>query len=67
MFIEKLVVKAGVHLMVGKVRQLERQSTKESKRSQLGSAGPEPPKLKWSGYFCTLLPTCALHWQEGVL
>ena len=37
MFIEKLVVKAGVHLMVGKVRQLERQSTKESKRSQLGS------------------------------
>ena len=37
MFIEKLVVKAGVHLMVGKVRQLERQNTKESRRSQLGS------------------------------
>ena len=36
-FIEKLVVKAGVHIMVGKVRQLERQNTKESRRSQLGS------------------------------
>ena len=30
-------------------------------------AEPEPPKLEWSGYFCTLLPTCALHWQEDVL
>ena len=30
-------------------------------------SGPQPPKLKWSGYFCTLLLTCALHWQEGVL
>ena len=30
------MVKAGVHLMVGRVRQLERQSTKESRRSQLG-------------------------------
>ena len=27
-------------------------------------SGPESPKLEWSGYFCTLLPTCALHWQE---
>ena len=34
--LENLVVKAGVHLMVGRVRQLERQSTKESRRSQLG-------------------------------
>ena len=34
--LEKLVVKAGVHLMVGRVRQFERQSTKESRRSQLG-------------------------------
>ena len=31
------------------------------------TAGPELPKLGWSGYFCTLLPTCDLHWQEGVL
>ena len=29
-------------------------------------SGSEPPKLERSGYFCTLLPTCALHWQEGV-